>query len=104
MNKVTYNHAQPARSEGTSAGPATDVKTFATAVLLTFGTGLLMMVGDGLLGSFFGTVLGLVAAIFGIVFWKNQHGKVFPPAIPTRSVIILVVIDVLLGLGLFLLF
>jgi hypothetical protein len=38
------------------------------------------------------------------VFWKNKHGTVFPPAIPTQSVIILVVIDVLLGLGLFLLF
>jgi hypothetical protein len=97
---VTYNHAEPARTNDASSGAGADVKTFATAVLLTFGTGLLMLVGDGLLGSFFGAILGLVAAIFGIVFWKNKHGKVFPDVVPTRSVIILLVIDILLTGGL----
>jgi hypothetical protein len=97
---VTYNSAHPARSDGTAAGPATDVKTFATAVLLTFGTGLLMMVGYGLLDSFFGAILGLVAAGFGLAFWARKHGKAFPAAIPTRSVIVLAVIDGLLGVGL----
>jgi hypothetical protein len=99
---VTYNHAQPANTGGARSGAGTDVKTFATAVLLTFGTGLLMLVGDGLLDSFFGAILGLVAAIFGIVFWKNKHGKVFPDAVPTRSVIILLVINILLVGGLLL--
>jgi hypothetical protein len=95
---VTYNQAQPARSN--SAG--TDVKTFATAVLLTFGTGLLMMVGNGLLSSFFGAILGLVAAVFGIVFWKNRLGKVFPDVVPAKGLIILAVINVVLAVGLFL--
>jgi hypothetical protein len=96
---VTYNEAQPARSNG--AG--TDVKTFATAVLLTFGAGLLAMVGNGLLDSFFGAILGLVAAGFGIVFWKNKLGKVFPEVVPTKGLVILAVVDVVLMLGLLLL-
>jgi hypothetical protein len=96
---VTYNEAQPARSNG--AG--TDVKTFATAVLLTFGAGLLAMVGNGLLDSFFGAILGLVAAGFGIVFWKNKlDGKVFPAVIPTKGLVILAVVNVALLLGLLL--
>jgi hypothetical protein len=99
--RVTYNHAQPASSSA-PAGAGADVKTFAAAVLLTFGTGLLMFIGNGLLDSFFGAILGLVAGIFGIVFWKNKHGKVFPDALPTRSVILLLVIDIVLAGGLLL--
>lgn len=99
---MTYNHAQPASTSGAKPGAGTDIKTFAVAVLLTFGTGLLMLIGDGLLGSFFGAILGLVAAVFGIVFWKNKHDKVFPEVVPTRSVIILLVIDIVLTGGLLL--
>jgi hypothetical protein len=94
---VTYNHAQPARSDGGSGGAAPGVKTFASAVLLTYGAGMLLMVGYALLNSFFGVILGIAAAGFGIVFWKNRHGGIFPSTIPTRSVIILAVVNILLG-------
>jgi hypothetical protein len=95
MVGVTYNAAQPARSKG--AGTTSDVKVFVSAVLLTFGAGLLLMVGYALLSSGFGGFLGIIAAVFGIVWWKNIHGKVFPAGIPTRSVIILAAVNVILA-------
>lgn len=95
MVGVTHNAAQPARSNG--AGTASDVKVFVSAVLLTFGAGLLLMVGYALLSSGFGGFLGIIAAVFGIVWWKNIHGKVFPAEIPTRSVVILAAVNVILA-------
>ncbi|GAB3168196.1 hypothetical protein [Amycolatopsis sp. NPDC004378] len=81
-----------------------DVKTFVTAVLLTFGVGLLGMVGWAVLSSGFGGFLGLVAGVFGVVWWRTVHGKVvFPKVIPTKSVVILAVVNAVLALILFLL-
>ncbi|RSM73751.1 hypothetical protein DL991_31195 [Amycolatopsis sp. WAC 01375] len=87
---------QPAKPATSGAGP--DIKTFATAVLLTFGTGVLMMDGWALLDSGFGAFLGLVAGGFGIFWWKSIHGKVFPRELSTKSVVILTVINVVLVL------
>jgi hypothetical protein len=94
---VTFDPAQPARSDGAPDGTASAVKTFVTAALLTFGAGLLLMVGYALLNSFFGALLGILAAIFGIVWWKNIHDQVFPAVVPTRSVVILAVVNVVLA-------
>ena len=91
MNAVS---TQPARRTGAGAGP--DVKTFGTAALLTFGAGLLGMVGWGLLSSGFGFFLGLVVAGFGIYWWKNLHGRVIAKDLPTKSVVILLVVDIVL--------
>ncbi|WP_410584579.1 hypothetical protein [Amycolatopsis sp. lyj-108] len=88
--------AQPAKPATSGAGP--DIKTFATAVLLTFGTGVLMMDGWALLDSGFGAFLGLVAGGFGIFWWKSIHGKVFPRELSTKAVVILTVINVVLVL------
>ena len=60
-------------------------------------TGLLGMVGWALLSSGFGFFLGLVAAGFGIYWWRSLHGKVFAADLPTRSVIILLVVNVVLA-------
>jgi hypothetical protein len=89
---VTSHPALPAKP-----GFSTDLKTFGTAVLLTFGAGLLGMVGWALLSSGFGFFLGLVAAGFGIYWWRSLHGKVFATDLPTRSVIILLVVNVVLA-------
>lgn len=89
----------PATSQGrrpAQPGAGVDVKTFATAVLLTFGVGLLGMVGWALLSSGFGAVLGLAAGGFGVYWWRSLHGQVFAPNLPTRSVIILLVVNVVL--------
>lgn len=79
-------------------GAGGDVKTFFAAILLTFGAGLLGMVGWAALGSGFGGFLGLVAAGFAIFWWKHVHGKVFPPSLPARSLVLLLVINVVLAL------
>ncbi|MFF4600989.1 hypothetical protein [Amycolatopsis sp. NPDC001319] len=89
----------PATSQGrrpAQPGAGVDVKTFATAVLLTFGVGLLGMVGWALLSSGFGAVLGLAAGGFGVYWWRSLHGQVFAQNLPTRSVIILLVVNVVL--------
>jgi hypothetical protein len=96
---VTYNAAQPARPVGTGAGA--DVKTFATAVLLTFGVGLLAFIGYGLLDGGFGGFLGLVGGVFGVVWWSKVNGKAFPAVIPGKSLAALLVADVVLGVLLF---
>ncbi|GAA1021876.1 MULTISPECIES: hypothetical protein [Amycolatopsis] len=92
---------QPARQAGPGAGP--DVKTFGTAALLTFGAGMLGMVGWGLLSSGFGFFLGLVVAGFGIYWWKNLHGQVIARNVPTKSVVILLVVNIVLFISLVLL-
>ncbi|QRP44226.1 hypothetical protein [Amycolatopsis sp. FDAARGOS 1241] len=79
------------------AGAGDGVKTFVTAVFLTFGVGLLGMVGWALLGSGFGGFIGLVAGGFGVYWWRSLHGKVFAPGLPTRSVVLLVVVNVVLA-------
>ncbi|RJQ88277.1 hypothetical protein [Amycolatopsis panacis] len=93
---MTTQPAHPAKSTGT------DVKTFATAVLLTFGAGMLGMVGWGLLSSGFGFFLGLVAAGFGLYWWRSLHGGVITAKLPTRSVVVLFVVDAILMVALFL--
>ncbi|AGM08335.1 hypothetical protein AB0E55_40715 [Amycolatopsis keratiniphila] len=99
---MTYNQMQPATpaqpAKSATPGAGADVKTFATAVLLTFGTGVLMMDGWALLDSGFGAFLGLVAGGFGIFWWKSIHGKVFPRELSTKSVVLLTVINVVLVL------
>lgn len=72
------------------------MKIFATAVLLTFGVGLLGMVGWALLSSGFGGFLGLVAGGFGVYWWRSLHGQVFARNLPTRSVVILLVVNIVL--------
>ncbi|ANN19107.1 hypothetical protein SD37_28105 [Amycolatopsis orientalis] len=90
---------QPAHpAKPAASGTGADIKTFATAVLLTFGTGVLMMDGWALLDSGFGAFLGLVGAGFGIFWWRSIHGKVFPRELSTKSVVILTVINVVLVL------
>ncbi|GAA4548354.1 hypothetical protein [Amycolatopsis samaneae] len=98
---MTNHPAQPAKT--TSPGAGADVKTFATAVLLTFGTGMLGMVGWALLSSGFGGFLGLVAGGFGIWWWAKIHGQVMPRDLKTRSVVILLVVNAVLALLLLLL-
>ncbi|RSM56921.1 hypothetical protein DMH03_26965 [Amycolatopsis sp. WAC 01376] len=96
---MTLNPMQPAQpAKPATAGAGPDIKTFATAVLLTFGTGVLMMDGWALLDSGFGAFLGLVAGGFGIFWWKSIHGKVFPRELSTKAVVILTVINVVLVL------
>ncbi|MEC3981749.1 hypothetical protein [Amycolatopsis sp. H20-H5] len=100
---MTYNPAQPARVNTGKSGVSGDVKTFAAALLLTFGSGLLMMVGWALVDSGFGAFLGLVAAGFGIYWWSRVQGKVFPPALSARSVLVLAGINIALAVALLLL-
>ncbi len=93
---MTYHSTEPVPRPKTGG---TDVKTFVTAVLLTFGVGLLGMVGWAVLSSGFGGFLGLVAGVFGVVWWRSIHGKtVFPKVIPTKSVVILAVVNAVLAL------
>jgi hypothetical protein len=91
---VTSPSTQPAKRPGTAGQ---DVKTFATAVLLTFGVGLLGMVGWAVLGSGFGGFLGLLGGLFGVLWWRHAHGKVVPENLKTRSVLLLLVVNVVLG-------
>ncbi|MFD2493504.1 hypothetical protein [Amycolatopsis jiangsuensis] len=96
--------AQPSQSaQLAKTGTGTDVKTFATAVLLTFGAGMLAMVGWGLLGSGFGFFLGLVAAGFGLYWWHSLHGSLISAKLPARSVVLLFVADAILMVALLLL-
>jgi hypothetical protein len=81
-----------------SAGPASDVRTFAAAALLTYTAGVLVLVGYILLSGVFGGILGLIGAVFGVVWWRSLHGKVFPRDLPLRSVIILAVVGAALTL------
>lgn len=100
---MTYNLPEPAVGNSVSAGRASDVKTFAAAVLLTFGAGMLVLVGYLLLDSFFGGFLGAVGAVFAVIWWRSVHEKVFPRDIPAKSIIILAVINAVLGVITFLL-
>ena len=79
-----------------SAGTGSDVRTFGAAALLTFGAGVLVLDGYIVLSGVFGGILGLVGAVFGIVWWRHKHDKVFPRDLPTKSIVILAVVDVVL--------
>jgi hypothetical protein len=96
---VTFHSTEPVPR---ASGAGADVKTFVTAVLLTFGVGLLGMVGWAVLSSGFGGFLGLVAGVFGVVWWRKIHGKAFPRVLPTKSVVILAVVNAVLALVLIL--
>ena len=97
---MTYHSTQPApRAKG---GAGADVKTFATAVLLTFGVGVLGMVGWAVLDSGFGGFLGLVGGVLAVFWWRHLHGEVIPRPVPTKSVVLLAIVDAVLGLLLFL--
>ncbi|NKQ56515.1 hypothetical protein HFP15_26920 [Amycolatopsis sp. K13G38] len=85
-----------------SAGTGSDVRTFLAAALLTFGTGVLVLDGYIML-DVFGGILGLVGAVFGIVWWRSKFDKVFPRDLPVKAVVILAVVDAVLTLLAFLL-
>ncbi|WP_028661699.1 hypothetical protein [Saccharomonospora saliphila] len=77
------------RATGSPAtGPAAHAKTFATAALLTFACGMLVLIGYVMVGGF-GFFLGLVGTVFGVLWWKDLHGTVFPKDIPAKSLVIL---------------
>ena len=92
---MTYHSTEPVPRPKTTGA---DIKTFVAAVLLTFGVGLLGMVGWAVLDSGFGGFLGLVGGVFGIVWWRKIHGKAFPKVLPTKSVVILAVVNAALAL------
>jgi len=96
---VTYHSIEPVPRPKTTGA---DIKTFVAAVLLTFGVGLLGMVGWAVLDSGFGGFLGLVGGVFGVVWWRKIHGKAFPKVLPTKSVVILAVVNAALALVLLL--
>ncbi|TVT15223.1 hypothetical protein FNH06_36555 [Amycolatopsis acidiphila] len=80
-----------------SAGTASDVRALLAAALLTYSGGVLMLVGYLLLSGVFGAILGLVGAVFGVVWWRKVHGdKVFPRDISVKSVIVLVAVGAVL--------
>ncbi|MBK1786198.1 hypothetical protein JHE00_17860 [Prauserella sp. ASG 168] len=80
----------PAGGNTVSAGAASDAKTFAAAALLTFAAGLIVVIGYIMAGGF-GGFLGIIGAVFGFVWWKNLHGKVFPRDLPAKSLVALLV-------------
>lgn len=85
-----------------SAGPGSDVGALLVAALLTYAGGVLMLVGYLLLDGVFGAILGLVGAVFGVVWWRKAHdNKVFPRVIKPAGVIILAVVGALLTLAAF---
>ncbi|MDQ0379857.1 hypothetical protein [Amycolatopsis thermophila] len=99
---MTANTPQRATPNSVSAGPASDVRTFLAAGLLTFAAGELMLLGYALLGVF-GGIIGLVGAVFGVVWWRSLHDKkAFPRDLPTKSVVILAVVTAAITLLAFL--
>ncbi|OZM70033.1 hypothetical protein CFN78_27525 [Amycolatopsis antarctica] len=88
---------QSTDSHSVAKGGGEDVKTFATAALLTFSAGMLVLIGTLLIGGF-GTFLGIVAAVLGVVWWRSVNEKVFPRTLPNSSMITLAVATGVLGL------
>ncbi|NIH87847.1 hypothetical protein FHX45_004740 [Amycolatopsis granulosa] len=99
---MTTNMPRRATDNSVSAGPASDVRTFIAAVLLTFAAGELMLLGYALLGVF-GGIIGVVAAFFGVLWWRTIHDKrAFPRDLPVKSVVILAVVTAVITLLAFL--
>ena len=92
MGRVSTNSVS---SGAISAGPGSDVRTFLAAGLLTYGTGVLMLNGYILIGAF-GAILGLIAGGLCVLWWRNKHGRVFPPSLPVKSVVLVAVVDAVL--------
>lgn len=91
-------------SNNVSAGTGSDVRALLAAALLTYSGGVLMLVGYLLLNSVFGAILGLVGAIFGVVWWRKVHeDRVFPRDLPAKSVIVVAAVGAALTLLAFLL-
>nr|WP_246382292.1 hypothetical protein [Prauserella isguenensis] len=79
-SQSTGADAQPSPSGG-------GLLTLAGAALLTFAAGMAVVIGYLMIGGF-GAFIGIVGAIFGIVWLAGVHGgKVFPrEGFPVRSV------------------
>lgn len=92
MSPVTHQSSQGNR---VSAGPASDVKTFVAAAMLTFTAGVVVLIGYLMAGGF-GGFMGIIGAVFGVVWWKGVHGKVFPKDLPSVSLMLLGVVGLLL--------
>lgn len=91
-------------SNSVSAGTASDIRALLAAALLTYSGGVLMLVGYLLLNGVFGAILGLVGAIFGVVWWRKVHNdRVFPRDVPVKSVVVLVAVGAVLTVLAFLL-
>ncbi|PRX48497.1 hypothetical protein B0I33_104314 [Prauserella shujinwangii] len=98
MGGVTQPAQRPPLGNGVSAGPASDAKTFVAAALLTFAAGMIVLIGYVMAGGF-GGFLGLIGAVFAVVWWRSLHEKVFPRDLPAQSVVgLAVAAAVLFGL------
>lgn len=99
MADVSIQPQRPHGGTSVSAGAASDAKTFAAAALLTFAAGMIVLIGYIMAGGF-GGFLGIIGAVFGVVWWKNLHGKVFPRDLPAKSLVgLLVTAAALFGLS-----
>lgn len=95
MDVVTQNLPQ------TSATPtgADNAKTLVVPALLTFSCGMLVVVGNLMIGGF-GILLGIIGAIFGVVWWRSVNGTVVPVPVKKSSLISLIVVSIVLfGFG-----
>jgi hypothetical protein len=106
LSWTSEHHPFPYDAEVTensvSAGPGSDVGALLVAALLTYSGGVLMLVGYLLLDGVFGAILGIVAAVFGVVWWRKVHDdKVFPRRVKPQGVIILAVVGALLTIAAF---
>lgn len=80
-----------------STRTASDVRAVVAAALLTYAGGVLMLVGYILLSGVFGGILGLVGAVFGVVWWRKAHNdQIFPRELSTKSLLILVAVGAVL--------
>ncbi|MCP2252302.1 hypothetical protein LY13_001041 [Prauserella aidingensis] len=79
--------SQPAGADAQPSPSGGGFLTLAGAALLTFAAGMAVLIGYLMIGGF-GAFIGIVGAIFGIVWLAGVHGgKVFPrEGFPVRSV------------------